>query len=305
MKVGDGFGGERIDTLEARPRPLVLDEGLRVPAPKRRLPRPEPLPRAVTARPRPRPIPLPIKPQAQAQATARRSGRRLHSLMRVLEHEMRTPLATSLLHLSAAEAAIGDGHAVESAKAAVAGAARQIRSLSLIVRRAVQIESAQPIDLYPQRVDLVELVNDFVRRLRSTASGVWSRVEVKAGKPVVGDWDPAAVEQILENLLSNALKFGEGRPIVLTVAPERRGARLSVRDEGVGIEARDRERIFARFERGPSARGIAGLGIGLWVVRHLIEAHGGSILVRSRPGKGTVFDVWLPQLALYPVRAPL
>jgi signal transduction histidine kinase len=225
--------------------------------------------------------------------------------MRVLEHEMRTPLATSLLHLSAAEAAMGDAGAVESAKAALAGAARQIRTLSLIVRRAVQIESAQPIDLFPQRVDLGHVVNDFMARLRATGATLWSGIEVRAAKALVGDWDPAAVEQILENLLSNALKFGEGRPIVLTVAPERGGARLSVRDAGVGINAKDRERIFARFERGPSARGIAGTGIGLWVVRHLIQAHGGRVLVRSRPGKWTVFDVWLPQLALYPASTSL
>src|SRR5262249_26981525 len=134
------------------------------------------------------------------------SGRRLHSLMRVLKHEMRTPLATSLIHLSAAEAAIGDTTTLESAKAAVAGAARQIRTLSLIVRRAVQIESEQPIDLYPQRVDLAELVRDFMVRLRATGLSLWSRIDVKVADGLVGDWDPAAIEQILENLLSNALK---------------------------------------------------------------------------------------------------
>jgi signal transduction histidine kinase len=220
--------------------------------------------------------------------------------MRVLEHEMRTPLATSLIHLSAAEAAIGDTTALESAKAAVAGAARQIRTLSLIVRRAVQIESEQPIDLYPQRVDLAEVVRDFMERLRATGATLWSRIEVKVAKGLVGQWDAGAIEQILENLLSNALKFGERRPVVLTVAPVRGGARFSVRDAGVGIEAKDRERIFARFERADSARGIAGHGIGLWVVRHLIQAHGGRVLVRSRPRKWTIVEVFLPELPVLP-----
>jgi signal transduction histidine kinase len=262
------------------------------------------------------PVKRPKRPKAASGARGRArvddhrlrpssSGRRLHSLMRVLEHEMRTPLATSLLHLSAAEAAIGDTTTLESAKAAVAGAARQIRTLSLIVRRAVQIESEQPIDLYPQRLDLTELVRDFMVRLRATAATLWSRIDVKVADGLVGDWDPAAIEQILENLLSNALKFGEGRPVVLTVAPVRGGARFSVRDAGVGIEAKDRERIFSRYERGDSARGIAGHGIGLWVVRHLIRAHGGHVLVRSRPGKWTIFDVYLPELALYPASASL
>jgi signal transduction histidine kinase len=228
------------------------------------------------------------------------SGGRLRSLMRVLEHEMRTPLATSLIQLSAAEAAIDDPQTPSKAKAALAAAARQIRTLSLIVRRAVQIETAQPIDLFPQRLDLGQLVTDFMDRLRATGTTVWSRVEIKVTGAVVGDWDPAAVEQILEGLLSNALKFGEGRPVILTVAGARGGARLSVKDAGIGIEAKDRDRIFGRFARVPAALGIGGMGIGLWVVRHLIRAHGGRVLVRSRPGKWTVIDVWLPQLRVYP-----
>jgi signal transduction histidine kinase len=281
MKVGDVFGGDRVE---------LRDESIGE------------APEGPPKRPRPR------APTGRARSHAARRAeheRRLRNVIRVLEHEMRTPLATSLLHLSAAEAAMADAGAHESAKAALAGAARQIRTLSLIVRRAVQIESAEPIDLHPQRVDLAELVTEFMARLRATGAALWNRIEVKVAKALVGHFDPAIVEQILENLLSNALKFGEGRPIVVTVAPERGGARLSVRDAGAGIEAKDRERIFARFGRSSSARGIAGLGIGLWVVRHLIRAHGGRVGVRSRAGKGTVFDVWLPQLSLYPASTSL
>jgi signal transduction histidine kinase len=285
MKLGEGFDGERIEPITKRTRPGGAAQDGRV-----------------RGRGRPRPRAPGGGPSLGSQ---RPSSGRLHNLMRVIEHEMRTPLATSLIHLSAAEAAIGDAGAVDSAKAALAGAARQLRTLSMIVRRAVQIESEQPIDLYPQRLDLAELVNDFMVRLRATGATLWSRIEVKVGKGLWGEWDPAAVEQILDSLLSNALKFGEGRPVVLTVTPGRGGARLSVRDAGVGIEAKDRARIFARFERGPSARGIAGHGIGLWVARHLIQAHGGRVDVRSRPGKWTVFDVWLPQIALYPASASL
>jgi signal transduction histidine kinase len=229
----------------------------------------------------------------------RPSGGRLRSLIRVLEHEMRAPLATALIQLSAAEAAL-DNTAVDSARSALAGASRQLRALSLVVRRAVQIETDEPIDLFPQRVDLAALVSDFMVRLRATGRSSWARIQLRATKPLIGQWDPAAVEQILENLLTNALKFGEGRPVVLGVSPLRGGARLSVKDAGIGIEARDRERIFGRFARVPSSRGIAGMGIGLWVVRHLVNAHGGRVLVRSRPGKWTVLDVWLPQIAVRP-----
>jgi signal transduction histidine kinase len=214
----------------------------------------------------------------------------------VLEHELRTPLAASLMHLSVAEAAMNGASSLETGKAALANATRQIRALSSIVRRAIQIETEHRIDLFPQHVDLREVVSDLIGRLRATGPGPWSRVELRADKALVGDWDPSAVEQILENLLTNALKFGRNAPVILTIAPARGGARLSVRDGGVGIEEKYRERIFGRFARAPSTRGIAGVGIGLWVVRHLVQAHGGHVLVRSRPGKWTVLDVWLPEI---------
>jgi signal transduction histidine kinase len=218
-------------------------------------------------------------------------------LLRVLDHELRTPLAASLLQLDAAEAAIGGPGPPEQAKAAVATAARQLRALSTIIARAIQLETDRRVALCPQRVDLREVVTDFMERVRATRSAWWSRIELRATRALVGRWDPAAFEQILENLLSNALKYGKDAPVRVTIAPARGGARLQVRDAGIGIEPAHRERIFGRFARAPSARGIAGMGIGLWVVRHLIAAHGGRVDVRSRPGQWTVLDVWLPELA--------
>jgi signal transduction histidine kinase len=224
-------------------------------------------------------------------------GGTLRSLVTVLEHEMRTPLAASLIQLGAAEAALQGPASMDVARAALANASRQLRALSSIVRRAVQIETAERIDLVPEHVDLREVVTEMISRYQATAPGAWSRVEVRAGKALVGEWDPTAVVQILENLLSNALKYSRDSPVVLTIVPFRGGARLSVRDAGVGIDEKYRERIFGRFVRAPSTRALAGTGIGLWVVRHLVDAHGGRVLVRSRPGKWTVLEVWLPELA--------
>lgn len=234
--------------------------------------------------------------RGRGRRVAARERGGLNGLLRVLDHELRTPLAASLLQLDAAEAAIGGAGPPEHAKAAVATAARQLRTLSTIVARAIQLETARRIDLHPQHIDLRQVVTDFMTRVQGTRSTWWSRIELKASRALVGRWDPAAFEQILENLLSNALKYGKDAPVRVTVTPARGGARLSVRDAGIGIEPKHRERIFGRFARAPSARGIAGMGIGLWVVRHLIDAHGGSVDVRSCPGQWTVLDVWLPQL---------
>jgi signal transduction histidine kinase len=151
-------------------------------------------------------------------------------------------------------------------------------------------------ELNRQTTDVGQLARDLVARLAATNPALWSRVEVRAAEGVIGSWDPLAVEQILENLLSNALKFGRDQPVHLTVWGRRGGACLAVHDHGPGISRLDRERIFELFGRAPSAGGTAGGGIGLWVVRHLVDAHGGRIRLISRQGIGTLFHVWLPGL---------
>ena len=111
------------------------------------------------------------------------------------------------------------------------------------------------------------------------------------------DLDVARIEQVLTNLLSNAVKYGRGRPIEVTLRGEGGTAGLSVRDHGIGIAEADQGRIFDRFERAVSGRHYAGLGLGLWIVRQIVEAHGGTIRVQSAPGEGSTFVVELPLVA--------
>jgi len=106
--------------------------------------------------------------------------------------------------------------------------------------------------------------------------------------------DPMAVEQILENLLSNAIRFGPGRPVEVSLASDGESARLSVRDEGVGISDCDQTLIFERFHRSHRAKPNGGFGVGLWVTRQLVRAMGGEIKVSSSPGAGSAFTVRLP-----------
>jgi len=106
--------------------------------------------------------------------------------------------------------------------------------------------------------------------------------------------DPTAVEQILENLLSNAIRFGPGRPVEVSLGSDGEAARLSVRDEGVGISDCDQALIFERFHRSRQAKPTGGFGIGLWVTRQLVRAMRGEIHVSSSPGAGSAFIVRLP-----------
>jgi signal transduction histidine kinase len=99
---------------------------------------------------------------------------------------------------------------------------------------------------------------------------------------------------VIANLLSNACKYGAGKPIRVEVGLDGKLARLSVRDHGIGIAPADRERIFERFERAASARHYGGLGLGLYITRQVVEAHGGTIRVASHAGAGSTFSVELP-----------
>ncbi len=143
-------------------------------------------------------------------------------------------------------------------------------------------------------VDLERLARDTAARHAEQAEEAGSALVVE-GESVVGQWDRLRLERVLTNLLSNAFKYGRGHPIVLRV--ERRGerARLSIQDRGPGIPPGQQAAIFERFSKAPSAgEKKEGFGLGLFIVRQLVEAHGGQVRVESTWGQGASFIVELP-----------
>jgi signal transduction histidine kinase len=113
---------------------------------------------------------------------------------------------------------------------------------------------------------------------------------------VSGRWDPLRIEQVIGNLLLNASKFGEGKPITITVEGDPDQARVVVTDRGIGISPPDQARVFERFERAVAAGSVVGLGLGLYIARQIVEAHGGRIELQSAIGEGSTFIVELPRL---------
>jgi signal transduction histidine kinase len=103
------------------------------------------------------------------------------------------------------------------------------------------------------------------------------------------------LEQVLANLVSNALKYGAGKPVEVGVETSDDRARLSVRDYGIGISRTDTDRIFGRFERAAPVRHYGGLGLGLYITQRIVAEHGGTIHVTSEPGAGSLFVVELPR----------
>ncbi|WP_437536984.1 GAF domain-containing protein [Sorangium sp. So ce726] len=146
-----------------------------------------------------------------------------------------------------------------------------------------------------EEIDLSALTRDTVDRFQGLLAKAGSRIELRAAPGVTGRWDRLRIEQVIVNLLSNAIKFGLGRPIDISVVADGGMAILSVQDHGLGIKPGDRERVFERFERTGSGESLGGLGLGLYVARQILAAHGGAIRLTSERSAGSCFTVELPR----------
>ena len=146
-----------------------------------------------------------------------------------------------------------------------------------------------------ERVDIVELVREVVGRLREQAAEVGSSIELVIAAPVVGSWDRSRLEQVVTNLISNAIKYGLGKPIALSVETVGDRVRIRVKDVGMGIPRADHSRVFQAFERLPTAERVGGLGLGLYIGRQIALAHGGTLTVESEPPHGSTFTLDLPR----------
>ncbi|MFP2925382.1 ATP-binding protein [Pyxidicoccus sp. 3LG] len=209
-------------------------------------------------------------------------------------HELKTPLAVLQLQVHSLQGlAEARGDAVLKEK--LARARRQTERLTVLTDELLDVArlSAGRLTLQREACDLSALVLDVVDRSAEAVARAECRLELLLAEDVKGQWDRTRLEQVVTNLLSNALKYGAGRPVEVRVSGERGRARLTVRDSGIGIPLKDQARIFDRFERAVPAGNYGGLGLGLWISRQVVEAHGGIIRVESEPGKGATFIVEL------------
>jgi signal transduction histidine kinase len=214
------------------------------------------------------------------------------AFLAVAAHELRTPLSALALQVGLCERHLAAGRR-DVVPATVARIARGTGRLAELVERLLDTSSLGRLPAPPRReeLDLAALARSVAEELGAEAE---ADLRVDAPVPVVGRWDRVRLAQVLEDLLSNALKFGPGRPIELAVAAAEGRARVVVRDRGIGIAPEDQARIFERFERAVPTRNYGGLGLGLWRVRETVEAHGGRVAVESVPGEGSSFTVDLP-----------
>jgi len=215
----------------------------------------------------------------------------------IAAHELKTPLTGLTLLVASAERSMAKlPNAPALMRSKIAALSRQVRRLTDLVKNLLDVSRIQAgrFHVSIEQVDLCAVVREVAERHAQEASDAGCSLEIAADGPVVGAWDQSGLDHIVSNLVSNAIKYGKGKPISVVAGSNGDTARLSVADGGIGIAPDDHERIFQRFERAVTHSGFAGMGLGLWIVREIVTRLGGAIHVESRLGQGACFAVELP-----------
>jgi PAS domain S-box-containing protein len=219
----------------------------------------------------------------------------------IASHELKTPLTSMQLAVQTLQRTMHHGQMPAPDRLAdrLGIVEAQSKRLTRLINDLLDISriTAGRLELEREPTDLAALTRRVAEQFQDELLLSGCPLTVQAAAPVVGTWDRARIEQIITNLLTNAMKYGKGSPIEITVDADGATARLTVRDEGIGIPAEHLERIFERFERAVAPGRYGGMGLGLYISRQIVAAHGGTISVTSRPGAGATFTVLLPLAA--------
>ncbi|WP_345537117.1 hybrid sensor histidine kinase/response regulator [Variovorax defluvii] len=242
-----------------------------------------------------------------AQAELERAVRMRDDFMSMVSHELRTPLHTLYLEAQVRKLHLDRGNlatfAPDRLAAMVARDQHQIRNMVRLIDDMLDVTRLRrgALSIQPKPADLADLARRVVDGMaqQAEAANAFIRLHVLPSEDtrVEGVWDAFRIEQVLTNLLTNAMRYGGGGQIEVSVALRDGMAELSVRDHGPGIAPEDQERIFEQFERSADGRQhAAGLGLGLYITREIVRRHGGDVMVESALGEGALFRVRLPRV---------
>jgi signal transduction histidine kinase len=206
-------------------------------------------------------------------------------------HELRTPLTALRLQVEGAARVSG---ANEVVRGRLLRADEQIERIARLIEDMIAVSKLGPPEpIRPEESDVGRLLQRVMRSL----AGVDQIETVTAYVPAEGisaSVDPAQMEDALRRILHNAVKYGAGLPVDVRLERSEAGVLISVADRGIGIAPENHGRIFERFGRAEPALNYGGLGLGLWIARQIVEAHGGTLGVVSQVGQGATFTVSIP-----------
>jgi len=223
-------------------------------------------------------------------------------------HELRSPLSALKLYVQTIRDDFKTGNserAIAKLPERLERVQKQADRVEALIRRMMTVSTiaAGHIKLDPQNVDLSALASAVIASMTEEAQRANCKISLQTPGPIDGLWSPQHIEEVVRNLLQNALKFGRDQPVDVVVGADETRAWLSVTDHGVGITQADQERIFERFQRAVNPNNYGGFGVGLWIARQLVMASGGEISAHSKPGQGATFTFSLPRFRVDAVQS--
>lgn len=231
-------------------------------------------------------------------ADAQQAIRARDEFLSIAAHELRTPLTALQLQLQTLDKLVAQTPGPDERLASrTVRAVANTQRLALLIEQLLDVSriSLGRLALNPEAFELVAAVREVAERFLEPARRAGSTVAVSAPGPIEGVWDRFRVEQVITNLLSNAIKYGAGKPIEVAVNATPDLARIEVHDHGIGLSPDDARRIFERFERAVPVQHYGGLGLGLYICKQVVEAHGGTIWADGESGASAKFVVELPR----------
>lgn len=247
-----------------------------------------------------------VTEQVQSRETLREAIQARDTFMSIASHELKTPLSSLKLQVQMRKRAIKKGDmqrfSAEKLPRQFDDDERQINRIVRLVDDMLDVSRIQTgkLTLLGDEFDFREMVRDTLSSLTPQLELQGCQVTLDAPQEVCGIWDRFRIEQVFINLLSNASKYGSGKPVEVRLSADAVSVALAVKDHGMGIAPQDQDRIFEQFERAISANSISGLGLGLFISKKIVEAHQGMIHLESQLEKGSTFTIRLPLRALQP-----
>lgn len=237
----------------------------------------------------------------ETQAELQKAVQMRDSFMSIASHELRTPLNGLILDVQLRKLRLEQGRTdaftPDKLHEMIARDERQIRSLSRLIDDMLDVSRIRTgkLSVIPQPGDLGVLAGNVVEGLAAQFASQGNHIDLQVDGPAPVMMDEFRIEQVLANLLTNALRYGGGKPVLVRVSSEGETVRAEVRDQGMGISEADQRRVFEQFERVCDAGVAQGLGLGLFISEQIVQAHGGRIELSSRLGEGSCFSVLLPR----------
>lgn len=218
----------------------------------------------------------------------------------IASHELKTPITTIKLQTQMKNRFIKKGDFSVFTPGKVSEFIELIDKQSTRLSRLVddmldvtKIENGK-LTIRPDFCDFGMLVAQVIEAFQAEFESKKIQCDYEQGEKLIGFWDKYRIEQVVVNLITNAIKYGNGKPVLLRSFNQNEKAVLIVKDHGIGVSAKDKERIFQRFERAVSGGNISGLGLGLFISRQIVEMHGGILKMESELGHGSTFILELP-----------